>query len=122
MLTGFFCGDSPYLLLSRIPDGPDCEDAGHIFNILGWGHAVRGKKAEGFSLEMQALGIQPNLVSLWRSESTVQNKPQRRDRNEETASNPSRLYSERSGVGHDQLLLLLREFLALAAALYLAMH
>ena len=80
MLTGFFCDDSPYLLSSRAPDGPDCEGAGHIFNILGWRHAVRGKKAIDFSLEMQALGIQPNLGSLWRSESTVQNKPQRRDR------------------------------------------
>jgi len=51
-----------------------------FFNILGWKHAVQGKKATDFSLEMQALGIQYNLEKLWEGKLTVQNKPGRRDR------------------------------------------
>ena len=51
-----------------------------FFNILGWKHAVQGKKATDFSLEMQALGIQYNLRELWEGKLTVQNKPGRRDR------------------------------------------
>eukprot|EP00435_Cladocopium_sp_Y103_P001353 s5288_g1.t1 len=51
-----------------------------FFNILGWKHAVTGKKATDFSLEMQALGIQYNLADLWEGRLTVQNKPGRRDR------------------------------------------
>ena len=51
-----------------------------FFNILGWKHAVQGKKATDFSLEMQAFGIQYNLGKLWEGKPTVQNKPGRRDR------------------------------------------
>lgn len=51
-----------------------------FFNILGWKHAVQGKKATEFSLEMQALGIQYNLGELWEGKLTVQNKPGRSDR------------------------------------------
>ena len=50
-----------------------------FFNILGWKHAVQGKKATDFSVEMQALGIQYNLGELWEGKLTVQNKPGRRD-------------------------------------------
>ena len=51
-----------------------------FFNILGWKHAVQGKKATDFSVEMQALGIQYNLGELWEGKLTVQNKPGRRER------------------------------------------
>lgn len=51
-----------------------------FLNILGWKHAVQGEGATGFSLEMQALGIQYNLSERWRGELTVRNKQGRRDR------------------------------------------
>eukprot|EP00435_Cladocopium_sp_Y103_P034693 s357_g9.t1 len=51
-----------------------------FFNVLGWKHAVTGKKATDFGSEMQALGIQYNLQDLWRRKLTVQNKAGRRGR------------------------------------------
>lgn len=51
-----------------------------FFNILGWRHAVTGKKATDFGQEMQALGVQYQLGSLWSGRIVVQNKPGRNDR------------------------------------------
>ena len=51
-----------------------------FFNILGGKHAVRGKEATYFPLEMQALGTQYDLEQLWEGKLTVPNKPGRCDR------------------------------------------
>ena len=51
-----------------------------LFTILGWKHAVTGKKAVDFGMELQALGVQYNLSGIWKGSIVVQNKPWRRDR------------------------------------------
>ena len=51
-----------------------------VLNVLGWRHAMQGKKAVGFSAEPIALGVQYNLQELWSGNLTVSNKPGRLER------------------------------------------
>ena len=51
-----------------------------VLNILGWRHAIQGKKAVGFSAEPIALGVQYHLQGLWSGTLTVSNKPGRLER------------------------------------------
>ena len=51
-----------------------------FFDVLGWRHAVTGKKATDFAAELQALAVQYNLEHLWDGRLEVQNKPSRIDR------------------------------------------
>ena len=51
-----------------------------FLNILGWRHAMQGKKAVGFSAEPIALGVQYHLLELWSGQLTVSNKPGRVER------------------------------------------
>jgi len=51
-----------------------------FLNILGWRHAMQGKKAVGFSAEPIALGVQYHLQELWSGQLTVSNKPGRVER------------------------------------------
>ena len=56
-----------------------------FFGILGWKHAVVGKKAKDFSPETIALGVQYELGELWAGSLTVRNKPGRLCRIKELA-------------------------------------
>ena len=51
-----------------------------FFDVLGWKHAVTGKKAAAFDLQMQALGVQYDLEGIWQGQLVVQNKPGRLER------------------------------------------
>ena len=51
-----------------------------VLNVLGWRHAMQGKKAVGFSAEPIALGVQYHLQGLWSGNLTVSNKPGRLER------------------------------------------
>ena len=51
-----------------------------FFDVLGWKHAVTGKKAAAFDLQMQALGVQYDLEGIWHGQLVVQNKPGRLER------------------------------------------
>ena len=51
-----------------------------FLNILGWRHAMQGKKAVGFSAAPIALGAQYHSQELWSGQLTVSNKPGRVER------------------------------------------
>eukprot|EP00435_Cladocopium_sp_Y103_P008155 s2534_g2.t1 len=48
-----------------------------FFQLIGWRHAVSGKKAKPFSAEFGALGVEYNLTNIHAGEFTVTNKPER---------------------------------------------
>jgi len=48
-----------------------------FFQLLGWRHAVTGKKAKPFSPTFAALGVEYNLTGIHDSFFTVGNKPER---------------------------------------------
>eukprot|EP00435_Cladocopium_sp_Y103_P003804 s6056_g1.t1 len=78
-LTSVFYDDYPVFEV-----GPLCELTSKIMdsflNVLGWRHAVQGKKAVDFGSQPIALGVQYNLELLWRGELVVKNKPGRLER------------------------------------------
>ena len=51
-----------------------------FFDVLGWRHAVTGKKAVDFDRRTQALGVQYDLEGLWAGRLVAQNKPGRLER------------------------------------------
>ena len=51
-----------------------------VFQILGWKHAVAGKKAKPFSKTFGALGVEYNLERIHNGRFTVGNKQERLDR------------------------------------------
>ena len=51
-----------------------------FFQLLGWRHAVTGKKAKPFASTFAALGVEYNLANLHSSFFTVGNKPERLQR------------------------------------------
>ena len=51
-----------------------------FLDVLGWRHAMQGKKAVGFSAEPIALGVRYHLQELWSGQLTVGNKPGRLER------------------------------------------
>ena len=51
-----------------------------FLNVLGWRHAVQGKKAVDFCSQPVALGVQFNLEHIWTGDLLVQNQPGRIDR------------------------------------------
>ena len=51
-----------------------------FFQLLGWRHAVSGKKAKPFESSFAALGVEYNLVQLTSGKFTVGNKPERLNR------------------------------------------
>ena len=78
-LTSVFYDDDPVFevqplaaLTSKIVDA--------FLNVLGWRHAVQGKKAVDFCSQPVALGVQFNLEHIWTGDLLVQNKPGRIDR------------------------------------------
>ena len=46
-----------------------------FFQLLGWRHAVSGKKAKPFESSFAALGVEYNLAQLTSGKFTVGNKP-----------------------------------------------
>ena len=51
-----------------------------FFQLLGWKHAVSGKKAQPFEGSFAALGVEYNLAQLTKGRFTVGNKPERLSR------------------------------------------
>ena len=72
MTIGFFEVQPLAALTSKIVDA--------FLNVLGWRHAVQGKKAVGFCSQPVALGVQFTLEHIWTGDLLVQNRPGRIDR------------------------------------------
>ena len=79
MLSSVFYDDYPCFEVEPLTQ-ITAQTLDKFFNILGWRHAVTGKKATDFGQEMQALGVQYDLKNIWSGHIVVQNKPGRNER------------------------------------------
>ena len=67
ILTSVFHDDYPCFELSPLASHTTKFLDG-FFDVLGWKHAVTGKKTLDFDQKMQALGVQYNLENIWNDE------------------------------------------------------
>ena len=76
VLTTNFYDDYPTLEFAMAAENTTQVVCG-FFQLLGWRHAVTGKKAKPFSPTFAALGVEYNLTGIHGSFFTVGNKPER---------------------------------------------
>ena len=76
VLTTNFYDDYPTLEFAMAAENTTQVVCG-FFQLLGWRHAVTGKKAKPFSPTFAALGVEYNLAGIHSSFFTVGNKPER---------------------------------------------
>ena len=79
MVTTNFYDDYPTLEFAGAAENTTQVVSG-FFQLLGWRHAVTGKKAKPFASTFAALGVEYNLANLHSSFFTVGNKPERLQR------------------------------------------
>ena len=79
VVTTNFYDDYPTLELAGAAENTTQVVSG-FFQLLGWRHAVTGKKAKPFASTFAALGVEYNLANLHGSFFTVGNKPERLQR------------------------------------------
>ena len=74
--TTNFCDDYPTLEFAMAAENTTQVVSG-FFQLLGWRHAVTGKKAKPFASTFAALGVEYDLANLTNAFFTVGNKPER---------------------------------------------
>ena len=79
MVTTNFYDDYPTLEFAMAAENTTQVVSG-FFQLLGWRHAVSGKKAKPFASTFAALGMEYDLTNLHESFFTVGNKPERLQR------------------------------------------